>query len=202
MNPDNLKQNRISAIILAGGKSSRMNEDKALIPISGVPLVQSVARQMETYFQEVIVSVHSLEPFRFLPYPLVPDKYPGQGPFMGILCGLEASSHDVNFVIACDIPEIDFEFIHYMQSFTDEYEIVVPVSGEDHYEPLFAFYNKSLLPRIEDLLFKQKKRKILEIFPIAKVKYIPFHGEGWYHNLNTESDLKLYLKEKERSFGK
>jgi molybdenum cofactor guanylyltransferase len=190
----------MSAVILAGGKSTRMKEDKALLDISGVPLIRAVARNIESYFREIIISAYSKETYGFLPYRIVVDKEPGQGPLMGILCGLEASSNPVNFVIACDIPEIDTSFLREMIPFTDDYEIVVPVSGKnnDNFEPLFAFYNKSLIPRIENLL-NRRIRKIIELFALAKVKYIPFEGDkkGWYHNLNTASDYKNYLASKD-----
>jgi molybdopterin-guanine dinucleotide biosynthesis protein A len=186
------QQQKISAIILAGGKSARMKENKALMPIQGVPLIQRISQNLENYFQEIIISAQSMELFDFLPYRVVVDEQPDQGPLMGILCGLEASANPINFVIACDIPEINIPFLHRMMVYTNQYEIVVPVSGEDKYEPLFAFYNKSVIHRIKNHL-KQQLRQINKLFPLAQVKYIPLENTGWYYNLNSSEDYRRYM---------
>jgi molybdopterin-guanine dinucleotide biosynthesis protein A len=186
-------QQKMSAIILAGGKSARMKENKALLPIQGVPLIQRIGQNLEHHFQEIIVSAQSAELFDFLPYRVVKDEQPGQGPLMGVLCGLEASSNPINFVIACDIPEIDVPFLDRLMGYTNQYEIVVPLSGENKYEPLFAFYNKSVIPRIKDLL-NQQTRRINRLFPLAQTKYIPLENTGWYYNLNSSEDYRKYIE--------
>jgi molybdopterin-guanine dinucleotide biosynthesis protein A len=189
-------QQKMSAIILAGGKSARMKENKAFLPIQGIPLIQRIGQNLEHHFQEIIISAQSLELFDFLPYRVVTDEQPDQGPLMGILGGLEASANPVNFLIACDIPEIDIPFLQEMMAYTNQFEIVVPMSGEDKYEPLFAFYNKSLIPRIKNLL-NQHTRQVNKLFPLAQVKYIPLENTGWYYNLNSTEDYRRYVKNKE-----
>jgi molybdopterin-guanine dinucleotide biosynthesis protein A len=189
-------QQKMSAIILAGGKSARMKENKAFLPIQGVPLIQRIGRNLEHHFQKIIISAQSVELFDFLPYRVVVDEQPDQGPLMGVLCGLEASSNPINFVIACDIPEIDIPFLHRMMAYTNQFEIVVPMTGENKYEPLFAFYNKSVIPRIKNLL-KQQTRQINKLFLRAQVKYIPLENTGWYYNLNSSEDYRRYVKNKE-----
>ena len=184
---------KMSAIVLAGGKSARMKENKALLPIQGIPLIRRICRNLENHFQEIIISAHAAEAFDFLPYRVVVDEQPGQGPLMGICRGLEASTNPINFVIACDIPEIDIPFLHRMMDYTDRYEMVVPVSGKDKYEPLFAFYHKNLIPRIKNLL-KQQTRQIIQLFPLAQVKYIPLENTGWYYNLNNPVDYQKYIQ--------
>ncbi len=183
----------MSAIILAGGKSARMKKNKAFLPIQGIPLIRRIGQNLEHHFQEIIISAQSAELFDSLPYRVVVDDQPDQGPLMGILCGLEASANPVNFLIACDIPEIDITFLHRMMAYTHQYEIVVPLAGEDKYEPLFAFYNKSVVPRIKELL-KQHTRQIYKLFPLAQVKYIPLENAGWYYNLNSSADYHRYIR--------
>ena len=134
--------------------------------------------------------------YSFLPFRVIADKEPGQGPLRGILTGLQTSVHPVNFVIACDIPEINVPFIQKMMAHAGEYDIVVPVTSEGKFEPLFAFYHQRLIPSIEALL-EQGIRKVIKLFPLCSVKYIPMEGEGWYYNLNTNEDYQGYLKVKE-----
>ncbi|MCK5056130.1 MAG: molybdenum cofactor guanylyltransferase [Candidatus Aminicenantes bacterium] len=187
------KHYNVGAIILAGGKATRMNGDKALLPVSGVKLIEKVARNLEPYFGEILISARSKEMFDFLPYPVVGDERPGCGPLMGILSALRVSGNPINFVIACDIPEVNIDFLEKMTAFIDSYDIVVPTSGENKFEPLFAFYSKKLIPIIEDLL-NQGIRKINRLYPKCRTKYVPFDNDGWYHNLNTMADYLDYLK--------
>lgn len=185
-----------SAVILAGGKSARMGktEDKALLRVSGIRLIEKITRDLEPHFREIIISANreTISTYNFLPYQTVVDKELNQGPLMGILTGLEASNHPVNFVMACDIPEIDFTFIQEMMTFTAQYDIVVPVTGKDKYEPLFAFYHRRLIPKIEDLL-DRRIRKIIELFSLCRVKYIPLEKNNWFYNLNTLTDYEKYM---------
>ena len=191
-----------NAIILAGGKSSRMGmgEDKALLKIAGFRIIEKVCCELQPYFHEIIISTcaETLKNYAFLPYHKAVDHQMNQGPLMGILSGLQISSHSVNFVIACDIPEIDFSFLRKMANFTYDYDIVVPFSDNEKYEPLFAFYHKGLIPKIEGLL-NAGIRKIIELFSLCRVKYIPMDGEGWYYNLNTPDDYKQYLNRIKRN---
>lgn len=182
-----------TAIILAGGSSSRMKKDKALLPISGTRLIEIVAENLKPFFSEIIISARSVKEYQFLPYKSVADKEPGHGPLMGIMCGLEASTNQINFVIATDIPEINTAFLEELISYTRDYEIVVPVTPSSHYEPLFAFYKKSLIQRIQTLL-DNHVRQIYQLYPQATLKKVPLKSTDWLHNLNTTSDYQSYLK--------
>lgn len=185
------RQQDISAIILAGGKSSRMKQDKALLPLNGKSLIETVAAQLEPFFADIVVSARDGQALDFLPYRVAVDQSSGQGPLMGILTGLKASRTPYNFVIACDIPKIDIRFLGSMLEYVRHHDIVVPVSGNSKYEPLFAFYHRRLIPHIEDLMAKGV-RQIIKLFPMATVKYIPMPAAGWYFNLNTLEDFNNY----------
>ena len=186
----------MTAIILAGGKSSRMKENKALLKVGNQKLIEKVIQNVKPYFQEILISAQEPGMFDFLPYRVVLDKQTGQGPIMGILTGLKASSNQLNFVIGCDIPEIHYPFLLKLMGYAGHYDVVVPVAGEDKYEPLFAFYGKSTVPCIENLL-AQNQRKIIKLYPMCRTKIVPFENDGWYRNLNTISDYRNYLaKEK------
>ncbi len=152
------KQKNTSAIILAGGKGTRINGNKALLPVAGITIIEKIVNDIEPYFGEILISAQSRKLFDFLPYRIVVDEELNIGPLMGILSGLRASKNAVNFVIACDIPEVNFDFLEKLNSYTDEYDIVVPVSGKNKFEPLFAFYNKNLIPKIEELLIQKQKK--------------------------------------------
>lgn len=184
----------MSAIILAGGKSQRMNGNKALIMMpGGVTLIEKIAGDIKPYFREILIVTRPGEELGFLPYRIIVDEQPDQGPLMGILSGLRASVTEINFVIACDIPEINFHFLEIMISNTERYRVVVPVTGQDKFEPLFAFYHRSLIPDIEELL-EQDQRKVSKIFSKCPTKYVPMEDTGWYLNLNTAEKYHAYLR--------
>jgi len=192
------KQKNTSAIILAGGESARINGNKALLPVSGITIIEKIINDIKPYFGEILISAQSRELFDFLPHRIVVDEKLNAGPLMGILSGLRASKNAVNFVIACDIPEVNFNFIEKLNSYTDEYDIVVPVSGKNKFEPLFAFYNKNLIPKIEELLI-QKQKKISKLFLKCQTKYVPMENNGWYYNLNFMENYKKYLKNRNKN---
>ncbi|MCK4762233.1 MAG: molybdenum cofactor guanylyltransferase [Candidatus Aminicenantes bacterium] len=170
-----------------------MEKNKALLTISGFTLIERVVRNLEPYFGEILISAQNPALFDFLPYKIITDEQPGQGPVMGILSGLRASANEVNFVTGCDIPDIDVSFLERMIAYTSGYDVVVPVSGEDKYEPLFAFYNKSVIRCIDQLLARGH-RKIIKLFPMCRTKYISFENSGWYRNLNTMADYRAYVE--------
>ena len=185
----------ITAVIMAGGKSSRMKRNKALLEVSGEKMIEKIARALEGRFKEIMISTQSKETYAFLPYRTVTDDIPDQGPLMGILCALKASNTDINFVTACDIPEADMAFVESMMAFAGDYDVVVPVSKGDKFEPLFAFYHKSAIPEIEKML-TEGDRKTSNLMLRAHVKQIPMENNPWYHNLNTDGDYRSYLEKK------
>jgi len=187
------KQKDISAIILAGGKSTRMKGNKALLPICGLTLIEKIARDIEPYFGEILIGTQSPELFNFLPYRVVGDEKLNAGPLMGILSCLRVSRNEINFVIACDIPEISLPFLGKMISFAKNYDIVIPYSGKNKLEPLFALYCKKLIPIIEKLL-NQNARKISPLFQKCRTKYVPMQDTGWFYNLNNLENYQEYLK--------
>ncbi|MCP4217553.1 MAG: molybdenum cofactor guanylyltransferase [bacterium] len=134
---------------------------------------------------------HSPGRHQFANYRTVVDQAPGQGPLMGILTGLRASSNAINFVVACDIPDIDGPYLDTLLALAPDYDIVVPVSGQEKYEPLFAVYNKRVIPIIEETL-AAGKRKIIAIYDKCNTKCIAMEPNDWYKNLNTPKEYKEY----------
>jgi molybdopterin-guanine dinucleotide biosynthesis protein A len=187
------KQNDISAIILAGGKSSRMKGNKALLPVCGFTIIEKISRTIEPYFKEILIGTQSPELFTFLPYRVVVDERLNVGPLVGILSCLRLSSNEINFVIACDIPEINLSFLEKMIFCARDYDIVIPYSGKNKFEPLFAMYCKRCIPKIEELL-QQNTRKISPLFQMCRTKYLSMENTKWFYNLNSLENYQEYLK--------
>jgi molybdopterin-guanine dinucleotide biosynthesis protein A len=182
---------RAAAILLAGGRSTRMGRDKGLLPIDGTPLVARVVDQLKAVFSVCLLSVRNADhPYGFLGLEAVPDEQPGRGPLMGILSGLRQSPCDLNFVCACDIPEIHLGFVLDMLNRAEGYDLVLPWSPGGRPEPLFAVYRRTVVPAAEAIL-REGGRRIVDLLDLVRVLHVPMPEGDWYHNLNTPADLLL-----------
>ncbi|MBN1901799.1 NTP transferase domain-containing protein, partial [Candidatus Sumerlaeota bacterium] len=160
---------RAAAIILAGGKSARMGVDKSLLEIQGKTMIRRLYERLQGNFEEIIISSGEPEKYAIPGVLIVPDQTPDQGPLMGIVSAMERSKHETNFVVACDIPDMDMHIVRKMLRASEDFDAVVPVSGTDKMEPLFAVYKKKTLPLIRETL-SRGKRKVRDFFPFCNVK--------------------------------
>lgn len=160
----------MTGIVLAGGKSTRMGKNKAFLELDGKPLIEKNLALLESLFSEVLISSNTPELYRSYGEKVVQDQYSGSGPFGGLQACLEEARAEYAFFVACDIPLLDPELIRFMASLTEGYECVVPRT-EDGLHPLFAFYHKSCLPKIEDFL-KVGHFKVIDLIPLLSVRYV------------------------------
>ena len=182
----------LSLVLLAGGDSRRMRRDKALLPVNRVTLIEYILQQLEGRFLDTLISVSEPQKFQFLKRRLIVDEEPGFGPMMGIKTALTVSPHEKNFIIACDIPTINYDFLDKLIDAGKTNEIAASLSGSGRIEPLFAVYSKSVLPKIDRLL-NSGTRSILPLLDSCQTQYIRMKSDSWYKNLNTEKDYKAFL---------
>lgn len=180
-----------SAAILAGGKSSRMGQDKSLLPVSGKPLIRRIHEQLLSRFDDILISTNEPEKHAFLGARTVPDRVPGKGPLMGIASAVDAARHERVFVTACDIPVIDLDTVARMLVLAEDFDCVIPMSSIGH-EPLFAVYRKSAIPAMRDVL-EAGERRISAIFTRVRTRFYELGRAPWYRNLNTQEDVAAFL---------
>ena len=185
------------AIILAGGRGKRMGTDKTALKIGDETLVERLIRVLAPLFKGVLVGTsRSLsDPIQEVRY--ISDRKPGMGPLMAIYSCLEASPSPVNFVVACDIPEVNISLIRHLLSFAEEYEIVTPSFRQGFPEPLFAVYNRSVLPVLKKQL-DTDQLKTSNCLQQCNTKIVPIKDDTWYHNLNTPQDYTIYMEKRKR----
>jgi molybdenum cofactor guanylyltransferase len=186
---------KATAIILAGGRSSRMGADKSLLSVDGQPIIERICERLAGRFDQILISANEPEKLAFLGLEIVPDRIPGQGPLMGIASALEASSSELNFVVACDIPRMHIALVEEMLAEADRSgaDVVVPTTGSEAYEPLFAVYRKSALEAINKVL-ASGGRRISDIFALCRVKYVRLTDTEWLRNLNTPAEYEEFRK--------
>jgi len=183
---------QIGAILLAGGRSSRMGTDKRFLDIDGLPLVEHVYRQLEGTFGEVLLSVGEGVPPGIPGARHVADRFGDAGPMGGVASALEESRYEVNFVTACDIPSVPLGFVQTLLRRSADHEIVVPVDKTGRYEPLFALYSRSVLPRLHALL-EAGERRIRMLYDEADTCRVTIPSGIDLRNLNTKADYRAYL---------
>ena len=172
-----------------------MGRDKSLLSANNLPLIGKIVSQLKDHFPEIIIGANDIEKYRFLNLPVIPDLEEGKGPLMGIYSTLLRSKHEINFLVACDIPDINIEYVKELIRQAKDHQIVIPTWNNGKHEPLFAVYRKSILDNVKNLL-DAGQRKISLLFKSTDVKYMPLPDEGkWYKNLNTMEDYKKYIKQ-------
>lgn len=179
-------------IILAGGKSSRLGQDKTRLKVGDKTLLRHLQDDLGPGFDQIIISTGGKGMETAGRAEVVKDQQPGQGPLMGIYSAVAASRHRVNFVVACDIPEVHRGVVRDALSWSGTYDIVLPSFEEGLVEPLLAVYTKAVLPEARKL-FDENKRKISFLFSKCRTHIIRIAEKKWYFNVNTPDDLKHFL---------
>ncbi|WP_042354425.1 molybdenum cofactor guanylyltransferase [Bacillus rubiinfantis] len=132
-----------TAIILSGGKSSRMGTNKSLLKINNKSNIEIIIAKLKQGFDDIILVTNEPETYEFLGVKMVTDQYPGMGPLAGLHAGLQASHDEVNLLAACDMPFISVEAAEVLIRHLGNAHVAIPViNGKQH--PLFAVYKKDL----------------------------------------------------------
>lgn len=169
------------AIILSGGQSRRMGTNKALLPISEKPNIERIKDELDKNFEDIILVTNHHEVYEFLKIKMVRDYYPGKGPLAGIHAGLMTASHEVNLVVACDMPFVSAGLGTILVENLREYDAVVPIIGGTKH-PLFAVYRKKIVNEIKSCL-ENNSLRMIHLLDNLNVLYM------------TEEDLQTFTKE-------
>lgn len=172
----------LSGAILAGGKSLRMGQDKALLPFRGKPLLQHVADLLRPHVREVVIA--GGKPEYAVWGRLVPDLLSPPCPLAGLHAALSGITTPRAFIVACDMPFIDIARLREWEGI--EADVVVPVSSQGM-EPLHAMYARSCLPALERRL-REGRPKITDFYDLVKVREVRVDDITAFRNLNTPED--------------
>lgn len=145
----NDKIQNVTGVILAGGKSSRYGENKALIKIHGIRLIERVVTVISSVFEHRLLVTNTPEEYAYLRIPMVQDLIKGLGPLGGIYTGLETISDDAGLFVACDMPYLSAPLLRRLVELREGYDAVVPRIGW-MIEPLHALYAEGSLGALKD----------------------------------------------------
>lgn len=198
----------LSVLILAGGRSRRMGQDKIWMALDGVPLVERVVRRVLPVAGEILFSANAPERFAALacalsqqgvPAQVVADLYPGAGPLAGIHAGLTAARHDWLLALAADMPFVDLALVEGLAGLAAGADAVVPQmphpeTGALTWEPLHALYRRSCLPAIAARLAAGERRvqcflPDVQVRAVAAEEIARFDPAGLsFFNVNTPDE--------------
>lgn len=134
---------QVAAFVLAGGASTRMGRDKALLELGGEPMLVRTGRLAAPHVASVAV-VAPAERYAGLGLPLLPDRWPGAGPLGGIATVLNATDADWNLILSCDLPYLNSEWLTWFipRAANSPAQVVAPESQRG-LEPLAALYHRA-----------------------------------------------------------
>jgi len=189
----NQSRQKITGILLAGGKSSRMGKEKGKIIVGDQFLYQYPLRVLESMCDEILIS--SCKNMEIEEKHLqICDEIPNIGPIGGLYTCLKKSSNDLNIILSYDLPFINEELLHFLLESLDTADAVFPAITIGKPEPLCAIYRKNIVgvmkDQIENLAFAVHK-----VFPLINTKTVlitenmPFYHKDLFLNINNETDL-------------
>jgi molybdenum cofactor guanylyltransferase len=175
----------ISTAVLAGGRSSRLGRNKALLPLHGKTLIEKVIDEARCCTGAVTIITNSPDEYAHLGYPCRGDIVPGGGPLSGIHAALTHCGTEYVLVVSCDIPLVNRELFESLIAALPGHDIVM--FKHKHFEPLCALYRRTCIPALEDLLAHGEHR-IIDLFPSLQVKVLRIASADVFKNINTDAD--------------
>jgi molybdenum cofactor guanylyltransferase len=183
----------VTGFVLAGGKSSRMGQDKAFMQLAGRTLLASALERAQAATGNAWIA-GSAEKFAAFG-PVVDDVYPGRGPLAGIHAALAGTRTQLNLITAVDMPFLQLNFLKYLiaQARASKAAVVVPRAGGG-LQPLCAVYRKDFAQVAQrslsagknkvDTLFADVQTLVIEQAELERSGFT----EEMFRNLNTEQD--------------
>lgn len=190
-----MKKNDLTGIILSGGKSSRLGEEKGLAGFNGKPLVAHAIEVLKPLCGKLVISANNqLMEYKKFGYEIIQDEFEGIGPMGGILSCLKKSESRFNLVLSCDTPFVNTALFYYLLNEAEHYQIVVP-RHDDFIEPLCSIYATNVLWELQHSV-ESGNFKMHDFFKKADLKAIditsdlPFYSDDLFVNINTQKELK------------
>jgi len=180
------------AIIFAGGKSSRMGEDKALLPFGGYPtLTEFQYARLGTLFQKVYISAKDNK-FDF-DCTVIKDKYKESSPLVGIISVFETLNVEEVFILSVDAPFVNRDTIEKLLAHNESGLDAIVAQSPSGVQPLCGLYKKSILSLAYEQLEKDN-HKLGDLLRLANTLYVKFDEDLPFTNLNHPKEYRQALK--------
>lgn len=198
MSPQTWLAEEVGAVILAGGRSTRMGgTDKAFLRVGGQAVVERTLHLLRAAFPEVVIVSNQPDKYAQFGVPVARDDVPYGGPLAGMQVGLRLLQRPYAFVVACDMPFLQRAPIAYLVERIRAQEAIIP-RWEDDIEPLHAVYATALAPRIAAAL-DAGVRAIRDFLPSVDAEYVAEAAmrtipgaEESFRNVNTPEEAARF----------
>jgi molybdopterin-guanine dinucleotide biosynthesis protein A len=192
-----------TAVVLAGGRSTRFGEaDKAVADLAGTPMVRRVVDRVAPAVDAVVINCRAAQRAAIadalagstLPVTFAEDEYPDEGPMAGMATGLRAVEGEYAFVVACDMPFVDADFVDYLFERATGHDAAVP-RPEQWFETTHAVYRAAAMAEAcEAALAEGEERIVAPLFDldfvVVDAEEVREHGHPHtFENCNTKTDF-------------
>jgi len=194
-----------STLLLAGGLGTRLNgKEKALLPFGDGVLIENSLRVLDDVSDEVIISLRDESQIQHLSSyikgrKVVFDSIRNAGPLAGILEGFREAKGEYVFVVACDMPFLNTDFINSLFEMAEGHDAVIPIGPNGKKEPLHSVYHRRfLLPLIKECIDAGDRFVLAPVLKLNDVVYLDKNenksesGESRYFtNINYPEDMDM-----------
>ncbi|HDO27133.1 MAG TPA: molybdenum cofactor guanylyltransferase [Bacteroidetes bacterium] len=186
----------VTGIILAGGQSSRMGEEKGLALLNRKPLVSYAVDALKPVCGSLVISANNFQKeYEKYGYEVVEDQIKGIGPMGGVFSCIHRSSTRFNIVMSCDTPFVTPCLFQYLLDSIENFQAAIPVHDAGFIEPLCGVYATNVIWSLQ-LSIEKRNYKMLDFLKDIKYKKVdihnnlPFYKDDLFVNINTRKDLK------------
>ena len=185
---------QVSGIVLAGGGSRRLGQNKALVTLGERKLIEVVLERLGRVCEDLVISTNDPDKFAFLGVRMAKDVYPQRGVLSGLYSGLEAARYPHAVAVACDMPFLNPSLLRFMILHVPGHDVVVPRLSAG-LEPLHAIYARTCLEPMREAL-ESGRLRIVDFWDQVKVRYVEEQeidildpDRLSFFNINTSADL-------------
>ena len=179
------------AVVFAGGKSSRMGQDKSLMPFGGYDtMAEYQYRRLSEIFDRVYISTKEAK-FNFQA-PLIYDRFPQSSPLVALISIFEEISDDNIFILSVDAPLVTENIIDRLYINVDNSQTTIAETPRG-YEPLCGAYHRSIV-EVAKRLLSEDNHRLTTLLKDSNTQYIFFNDTKPFLNLNFIEDYNLLQK--------
>lgn len=189
-----------TGIVLSGGKSSRMGQEKGLMDFGNIKMIENQLKILEPFCNEILISANSSEYEKF-GYRVVKDEHIDIGPLGGLFSAIKASKNDLCIVLSCDIPFINTNIIEELLNHTNSDYSAIVAKYNGRVNPLIAIYDKREVLGKIFIKIQEENYKLMNLLERMKVQIVDFTdrediSEINFSNINTQMDYEKLVKKK------
>ena len=181
-----------TAVIFAGGKSSRMGGDKSLLPFGGYPtLTEFQQAKLNTMFNKVYISAKENK-FDF-DCMVIEDHYAEHSPLVGIISIFETLKVQEVFILSVDAPFVNKETIQRLLDHNQSNLDIIVAQSPSGVQPLCGLYKRSVLP-LAYAQFEKGNHKLGDLLKLANTLFVKFDEDIPFTNLNHPEEYQKALR--------